>query len=241
MAERHPPLRAGVPAPDGVRVALVRAGRTPGELAREFECSAQAVRNWVRQADRDEGRREDGLTSAEREELRRLRRENRQLREEREILKKAAARVRSGDRHGAREVFGLVRANRAEHRMATMCRVLSVSPSGYHAWVRRGCSRHVRRDEELRGEVRAIHVRSRGTYGAPRVHAELAAQGHAVGRKRVARLMREQGLAGVSRRRGTRASRPRGGQGPPRPGGPEARVPGRAPPAPPVRGAASLE
>ena len=72
-------------------VELVRAGRTPGELAREFECSAQAIRNWVRQADRDEGRREDGLTSAEREELRRLRRDNRQLREEREILKKAAA------------------------------------------------------------------------------------------------------------------------------------------------------
>ena len=72
-------------------VELVRTGRTLGELAREFECSAQAIRNWVRQADRDEGRREDGLTTAEREELRRLRRENRQLREERENLKKAAA------------------------------------------------------------------------------------------------------------------------------------------------------
>ena len=72
-------------------VELVHAGRTPGELAREYECSAQAIRNWVRQADRDEGRREDGLTTAEREELRRLRRKNRQLREEREILEKAAA------------------------------------------------------------------------------------------------------------------------------------------------------
>ena len=72
-------------------VELVRSGRTPGELAREFECSASAIRNWVRQADRDEGRREDGLTSSELEELRRLRRDNRQLREEREILAKATA------------------------------------------------------------------------------------------------------------------------------------------------------
>ena len=72
-------------------VELVRTGRTAEELSREFECSAQAIRNWVRQADLDEGRREDGLTTAERDELRRLRRENLQLREEREILKEAAA------------------------------------------------------------------------------------------------------------------------------------------------------
>ena len=72
-------------------VAMVRAGRTPEELGREFEPSAQSIRNWVVQADRDEGRRTDGLTTQEREELRRLRRENRQLRMEREILKKAAA------------------------------------------------------------------------------------------------------------------------------------------------------
>ena len=72
-------------------VELVRAGRTPEELAREFEPSAQAIRNWMRQSDLDEGRREDGLTSAEREELSHLRRENRRLREEREILSKAAA------------------------------------------------------------------------------------------------------------------------------------------------------
>ena len=86
MSKSHPPY-----APEYRRqmVELVHAGRTPGELAREYECSAQAIRNWVRQADRDEGRREDGLTSAEREELRRLRRQVRQLREERDILAKA--------------------------------------------------------------------------------------------------------------------------------------------------------
>ena len=72
-------------------VELLRTGRSAESLAREFECSAQAIRNWARQADLDEGRRADGLTTVERDELRRLRRENRQLREEREILKKAAA------------------------------------------------------------------------------------------------------------------------------------------------------
>jgi transposase len=70
-------------------VELVRKGRTPEELSRQFEPSAQAIRTWVRQADRDEGRRQDGLTTGEQEELRRLRRETRALREEREILKKA--------------------------------------------------------------------------------------------------------------------------------------------------------
>ena len=72
-------------------IELVRAGRTPEELSREFEPSAQAIRNWVRQAELDEGQRTDGLTSEERDELTRLRRENRRLKEEREILSKAAA------------------------------------------------------------------------------------------------------------------------------------------------------
>ena len=72
-------------------IELVRAGRTPEDLAREFEPSAQAIRNWVVQAERDEGRRADGLSTAERVELRRLRREIRRVREERDILAKATA------------------------------------------------------------------------------------------------------------------------------------------------------
>jgi transposase len=67
-------------------IELIRAGGTPEQLAKVFEPSAQAIRNWVAQADRDEGRREDGLTTVEREELNRLRRENRQLKLEREFL-----------------------------------------------------------------------------------------------------------------------------------------------------------
>jgi transposase len=72
-------------------VELARAGRSPAVLAEDFEPSEQCIRNWVKQADRDSGKRQDGLTTAEKEELGRLRRENRALREERAILAKAAA------------------------------------------------------------------------------------------------------------------------------------------------------
>lgn len=72
-------------------VALARAGRSVEDLAREFEPCAHTIHTWIRQADRDDGRRADGLSSEEREELRRLCRENRQLRQERDILSKAAA------------------------------------------------------------------------------------------------------------------------------------------------------
>jgi transposase len=72
-------------------VELVRSGRNPEELAREFEPSAQSIRNWVCQSDLVDGRRSDGLTTEEQGELRRLRRENVRLRQEREILAKAAA------------------------------------------------------------------------------------------------------------------------------------------------------
>ena len=100
-----------------------------------------------------------------------------------------------------------MKANQAHHRVATMCRVLGVSPSGYYAWRSRGRSLRAKREEALRGTIRSIHEGSGGTYGAPRVHAELVANGRRVSRKRVARLMRESGLAGVSRRRGTGTTR----------------------------------
>ena len=93
-------------------------------------------------------------------------------------------------------------ANRAVHRVATMCRVLGVSPSGYYAWQERSPSARARADAALLETIRAIHEKSRGTYGVPRVHAELQAEGARVGRKRVRRLMRQAGLAGVSRRKG---------------------------------------
>ena len=88
-----------------------------------------------------------------------------------------------------------------------MCRVLEVSASGYYAWRSRMISVRSREDETLRQTIRTIHDRSRRTYGSPRIHAELRDEGTRVGRKRVARLMRESGLAGVSRRRSVRTTR----------------------------------
>jgi putative transposase len=91
--------------------------------------------------------------------------------------------------------------HKADYPIATMCRLLGVSSSGYHAWVTRRRSQRSETDAALIAEIRAAHAASRGTYGAPRIHAELAAKGTRIGRKRVARLMTQAGLAGVSRRR----------------------------------------
>jgi transposase InsO family protein len=82
-----------------------------------------------------------------------------------------------------------------------MCRLLGVSSSGYHAWVKRLPSRRAATDAALIAAIRAAHAASCGTYGVPRIHAELAAKGTRIGRKRVARLMTRAGLAGVTRRR----------------------------------------
>ncbi len=89
------------------------------------------------------------------------------------------------------------------HPIAPMRRALGVSPAGYYARVKRPPSTRARADAELSARIRAIHQRSRATYGAPRIHAELAAEGIRVGRKRVARLMANAGLYGVSRRQWT--------------------------------------
>ena len=88
-----------------------------------------------------------------------------------------------------------------------MCRVLEVSTSGYYAWRDRPISARARRDAQLRARIETIQQASRATYGMPRVHAELAADGVRVGRKRVARLMSQAGLEGVSRRRRVRTTR----------------------------------
>jgi putative transposase len=94
-------------------------------------------------------------------------------------------------------------AHQAVFPIATMARVLGVSKAGYYGWLRRSPSAHAAADAVLLQRIKTIHVTSHETYGVPRVHAELRAGGEKHGRKRVARLMREAGIVGVSRRRGT--------------------------------------
>ena len=95
----------------------------------------------------------------------------------------------------------MVEAVRGQVSVKSACGVMGVSPSGYYAWRSRGESRRQREDRRLKVHIRAVHRASRGTYGVPRIHAELCAQGLSIGRGRVARLMREEGLRAVRRRR----------------------------------------
>ena len=99
--------------------------------------------------------------------------------------------------------YRFIAAERARHPITVLCRALGVSRAGFYAWKRRGPAARVQRDAVLTDDIRQVHLRSRRTYGAPRIHADLAARGIAVSRKRVARLMRAAHLVGCGRRRRT--------------------------------------
>ena len=95
-------------------------------------------------------------------------------------------------------IFGFIAAEKAKHSIKTMCRVLEVSRSGYHAWVTRGPSPRACQDEQLTARIVEIHAANREVYGSPRIWAELVlADGERIGRKRVERLMRQAGLSGL--------------------------------------------
>lgn len=186
-------------------VELHGAGRSAEDLAREFEPCVATIHTWIGQAERDGGRRADILSSEEREELCRLRRENKQLRQERDILSRAATWFCT-ERCDRSEVFEFTMSNQAEFPIEIMARSMGVSRSGFHAWQSREPSARDIADRELTELIHQIHAASRDSYGAPRIHAELADSGVQVGRKRIERLTRAAGLAGVSRRRCTRTT-----------------------------------
>jgi transposase InsO family protein len=102
--------------------------------------------------------------------------------------------------------YRFIHAERARYPVTLLCRVLAVARSANYTWTRRGVSARAQADEELTGRIAAAHARSRRTYGAPRIHAELRAGGVRCARKRVARLMRVAGLVGCHRRRRARTT-----------------------------------
>ena len=99
-------------------------------------------------------------------------------------------------------------ANQAVHSITRMASSLGVSRSGFYAWAERAPSCRAVADADLIIQIRAVYEASRQTYGAPRIHAELAEKGIQAGRKRVERLMKAAGLKGVSRRKAVRTTIP---------------------------------
>ena len=97
--------------------------------------------------------------------------------------------------------FGFIAAEKATFPVRMLCRMLEVSRAGFYAWQRRPPTARTQQDQRLGVEIQAIHTETRQRYGSPRVHAELRERGHRVGRKRVARLMRQHGLCARRRRR----------------------------------------
>jgi transposase InsO family protein len=97
--------------------------------------------------------------------------------------------------------FAFIAAEKAQHPVTVLCSVLGVSSSGFYAWRKRPPSERATSDARLAVEVRLAHKRGRGSYGSPRVHRELKARGHRVGKKRVERLMRKEGIQGQQKRR----------------------------------------
>ncbi len=113
--------------------------------------------------------------------------------------------------------LAIIDAEKANYPVSLLCRVVEVSRSGYYAWRERPHSRRSAEDSALTTRIREIHERSRGTYGYPRVHAELNASGVRCGRRRVARLMREAGLSGCMRGPRRRSTTRRDGNAAPAP------------------------
>ncbi|MCQ8193911.1 IS3 family transposase [Streptomyces rugosispiralis] len=192
-------------------IALARSSdKTITEVARDLGVSPESLRGWVKRDRIDRGEGGPGeLTSAEREELKRLRRQNAEQQKTIEILKKSGGLLRQGQRPVS-EVYRFIAAEKAAYPVALLCRVLGVVRSSFYAWLEAEEVRQARTraDDALAHEITVIHLASKGAYGVPRVHAELRRLGRTINRKRVERVMRERGIAGVTRRRRRSLARP---------------------------------
>ncbi|MFJ4548901.1 IS3 family transposase [Streptomyces sp. NPDC088817] len=190
--------------PDELRERAVREVRTTGRpvahVARDLGIHKEALRGWVRQAEADAGDRDDRLTTAEREELKQLRKEVAELKRANEILKAASVFFCPGDRPSPDEAEQVIDHLRQKGLgVDPVCRVLELSPSTYFARKKRPKSARRLRDEQLMPLIERVHAESGGTYGARRITRALRRKGVQVARCTVERLMAELGLEGVIR------------------------------------------
>lgn len=181
-------------------LAQARMGRSAAAIAREADPTEDTIRRWIGQADLEGGHHADD-TAEQRRTKSQLRRENKRLRLERNVLLRALTWFRGGQPLDPRDGFAFVSAHRDLLPVRTMCRMLGSSASGFYAWMKRPPSPRARRDAVLRGMILTSWKNSRRTYGRRRIHADLKAQGEFVSQKRVARLMRELNIRGIRRYR----------------------------------------
>ncbi|MEU1393089.1 MULTISPECIES: IS3 family transposase [unclassified Nonomuraea] len=209
---------------DAVALVLSRPDRTITSIARDLGVSRETLRVWVRaaQARGEGGQRAAGGATARQppsagqvpsddvleEENKQLRARIRELEQERDILRKAAKPFRGRDELVNR--FQFVEDHKALYGVKRLCRVLQVSRSGFYRWLKGATTRLARQqaDEQLAARMRRIHAEHDGTYGSPRMTAELRTAGMRVNHKRVERVMREHGIAGLRLRKRVRTTIP---------------------------------
>ncbi|WP_148307722.1 IS3 family transposase [endosymbiont of unidentified scaly snail isolate Monju] len=180
-------------------------------IAAKIGCTPETLRKWVRQAERDQGLRE-GLTTSERERLKALERENRELRRANEILKTASAFFcPGGARPQTEEMIAYIDDHRDRYGVEPICAVLPIAPSTYYEHKAREADpqrlpRRLQRDRALSDEIRRIWEENFQVYGARKVWRQLNREGIEVARCTVERLMRVMGLRGVVRGRRCRTT-----------------------------------
>ena len=182
-------------------------------IASKIDCTRETLRTWVRRAERDAGKRA-GLTTDERQRLKELERENRELKRANEILLKASAFFAQAEPRPPTEVNVLfVDANRENYGVEPICRMLPIAPSTYYEQKAREkdpsrLPARAKRDVQLRGEIRRVRQENFDVYGVRKVWRQLCREGRDVARCTVARLMREMGLQGAVRGRRFKTTKP---------------------------------
>ncbi|RQX02698.1 IS3 family transposase, partial [Micromonospora globispora] len=213
MVNKHYPAEFKA---DAVALYRSRPGATIAQIADDLGVNRETLRSWVRADDRRRGATAGSAASVAgsqasgsvEDENAQLRRRIRELEEERDILRKAARYFAGGDALVNR--FQFVADHQQRYGVKRLCQILGVSRSSYYYWRSTASARAAREatDVALAGRIRAVHAAHDGTYGAPRITAELRDAGQPVNRKRIARVMRRFGVHGLRLRRRVRTTVP---------------------------------